>query len=138
MPPTPHDQAERALAEALRARARLLEPQIAAAFQGVPGAFAVFAMLRMTKAFEQTRQQDRARALKAAAAPELAELLRCLARPSWKSIVELEKGCGRLYGLIDPFYDGPSGMVDRIAEALGVELDPPPTLEDFLKKGGSR
>lgn len=136
MPP-PNPQ-ERAYAEALRARVRAAEPLIAERLAQIRGGYAVFALLRATKTFEATRQQDVARARKAAQSPELAQLIKCLKRPGWSSVLTLEKACGRKFGLIDPFYDGPSGVVDLIAEALGVQLDPPPRLDDFTPKGAKR
>lgn len=124
--PNPRTDAERRYAQVLRGRAKAIEPEIAGALVNVPGAWAVFAMFKSTELFRATRQQDRRKAVQAAGVPEMDAALRCLSRPSWKSVLELEALCGRQYGLLDPFYDGPSGMADRIAAALGIELDPPP------------
>lgn len=124
--PDPRKDAERAYQQALRDRAKALEPAVAEALAAMPGGWACFHLLRQTEAFRATRQQDRRRASLAASSPEIDRALRCVRFPCWKSVLRLEALCGRQYGLLDPFYDGPSGMADRIAAALGIEVDPPP------------
>jgi hypothetical protein len=124
--PDPRMEADRRYAQVLRDRAAAMQPAIAGAITNVPGGWAVFAMFKSTELFRATRNQDLRKAIAAATAPQMEVALRCVSRPSWKSVLELEALCGRQFGLLDPFYDGPSGMADRIAAAMGIEVDPPP------------
>ncbi|MFN0133452.1 MAG: ParB/RepB/Spo0J family partition protein [Phycisphaerales bacterium] len=126
--------AQNAWSIAMRKRASDIEPAIAAKLLSTPGLWAVYKLIRGTKEFEATHHHDPAKAAKAANSPAMAALLKELARPGWDSIVKLEKSCGRKFGLIDAWRDGPSGMIDRFAAALGIELDAPPTIDDFLPK----
>jgi hypothetical protein len=125
-------RAEGQLDDALRKEAGKLEPKIAAALAKTKGAWVVYHLIRQSKLFQATEHHDEAKKRKAAASPELARLLTLLKKPSWEAVLELEKHCGTKYALIEEWDDGPSGMARKLAEALGVELDPAPTLEDFL------
>lgn len=121
-------------AEAMRKRANDLEPKIAARIHNKPGLWSVYMLFRKTKAYEATHHHDMAKALRAADSPAIGVLLKALGDPSWASILKVEKECGRRYGLLDAWRDGPSGMAEKIAEALGIEVTQAPTVESFLPK----
>jgi len=138
--PSAADEAKRARDEALRqwhrameALANGLEPAIAKALAAKPGAWAVYHLFRESKLYQSTQGGD-AKAARWVASAEMNSLLQMLSQPTWKAVLTLERGCGRMYDLIDGWYDGKSGMADRIAQALGISIDPPPTVEDFLPK----
>lgn len=127
------DEATREWQRAMEERADELQPAIAKALAAKPGAWAVYHLFRETKLYQATQAGD-AKAAKAVASAEMNTLLQMLANPTWDAVLTLERGCGRMYDLIDSWYDGKSGMADRIAQALGISIDPPPTVEDFLPK----
>lgn len=125
--------------EAMRKRAKELEPKIAATLMTTPGLWSIYVIFRKTKTCEATEHHEESKAARAANSPALAALLKCLdpgvdAVKGWKAILTLEKECGQRFGLIDHWRDGPSGMADKIAAALGIEVDPAPTVEDFMPK----
>lgn len=128
-PPTTDRHAQRAWDHAMRDRSAAAEESLAAALRRSPGAFSLLVLLRQTKVFQATQTNDRAKAVRAAAEPQLLELVGLLERPSWKAVLRLERACGRNYGLLDHWKDGPSGMTDMVCEALGVELPAAPTIE---------
>lgn len=127
-------EAEKAWEEAMRQRAKKIGSLIGPIVARKPGLFAAFVLFTRAKVFEGTRHYDAAKARRAAQSPAMASLLKRLTTHSWDDIVALEKECGRVFGLLDEWRDGPSGMADKIAEALGVELEAAPTVEDFLPK----
>lgn len=118
---------------AMEDRAIKLEPTIAAVLAKKPGAWAVFKIFTETKLFRSTRGRDK-KAARTVESPMMLSLLKELAAPSWESILTMEKDCGVRYGLLQNWYDGPSGMADKIAAALGVQVGPAPTIEDFMPK----
>lgn len=128
------EQANNQLHEALQQRARETEKKILAALAKKPGQWALVSLLLRTKDFENTRHHDVKKARKAVEAPGMKTLLSLLQSPSWESLLKLEQQCGRRFGLLSAWHDGPSGMADAIAAAVGVELDAPPTIEDFLEQ----
>lgn len=121
--------AQRAWDTAMRERSAAAEPAIAAALRQSAGSFAVLALLRQTKRYQATQANDRTKALRAVAEPELLELVGLLERPSWRAVLRLERACGRNYGLLEHWKDGPSGMTDLVCDVLGVELPAAPTIE---------
>lgn len=125
-------QAQQEWAEHMRERAQTLEPVIAAALMASPGSWSSYMILRKTKLFEATHHCDLIKARKASEAPALLALLNHLSEPSWEGLVRIEEQCGRRYGLLDAWRDGPSGMADKFALALRLSIDPPPAVEDFL------
>ncbi len=118
--------------EAMRQRAKELEPQIAAKVMAVPGLWTIYTILRKTKLFEATHHYNSEKASRAASSPAMASLLKHLSAPSWSAIAAIEKDCGRRFGLLDHWRDGPSGMADKIAAALGIEIAAAPTVDSFL------
>lgn len=120
--------------EAMRKRANKLEPQIAAKVMNKPGLLAAYTLLRKTELYEATHHYNAEKAIRAANSPAMAGLLKLLANPDWSAICKIEKDCGRRFGLLDGWRDGPSGMAEKIAQALGIETTEAPTLESFLPK----
>jgi len=120
--------------DAMRAKADELEPKIAAAVLKTPGLWTVYTLLRKTKLFESTQHHQSEKARRAAESPAMATMLKLLAKPSWETVLKLEKDCGRRYGILDNWRDGPSGMALKLAAALGIEVEPEPKVEDFLPK----
>lgn len=127
------EEANSQLHEALQKRAGETEKKILAALAKKPGQWALVLLMMKTKDFENTRHHDKKKARKAVEAPGMKTLLSLLQTPSWESLLQIEQQCGRRFGLLTAWYDGPSGMADAIAAAVGVELDAPPTIDDFLK-----
>lgn len=130
-------EAERAWEEEMRQRAKKIGSLIGPIVAKKPGLFAAFVLFTRAKVFEGTRHYDAAKARRAAQSPAMASMLKRLTTHNWDDIVALEKECGRVFGLLDEWRDGPSGMADKIAEALGVEIEAAPTVEDFLPKEGA-
>lgn len=126
----------RAWERSMRDRSMQAEPRIAAALRETPGAYAVLTLLRATRPYQATQSNDRVKSVRATHEPELEALIGLLARPNWKAVLRLEKACGRSYGLLDHFKDGPSGMTDRVCDALGVELPAARSIESFIRRGG--
>lgn len=120
--------------EAMRKRAQELEPKIAAKVIATPGLWSVYMLFRKTKIYEATHHYDATKAGRAASSPAMVGLLKTLSAPGWDAIKKIEKDCGRRFGLLDAWRDGPSGMADKIAEALGIETTQAPTVESFLPK----
>ena len=121
-------------AEAMRKRAQEIEPKIAGKIMATPGLWSVYMLFRKTKIYEGTHHYSAEKAARAANSPAMVSLLKTLAAPNWAAICKIEKDCGRRFGLLDAWRDGPSGMADKIARALGIEVGEPPTLESFLPK----
>lgn len=126
------EEAEGKLGDALVERCKQTEPLVAAALAKTPGHWALFKLLTCTKLFEATEHYQEKKARSAAKSPGMKRALALLAKPSWESVIELEKECGRKFGLFQPYQDRLCGMSDLVAEALGIELPPRPTVEDFL------
>lgn len=124
-------QAERQWKDAMRARVKTIEPKLAKALAKTPGAWSIYMLFRATKLFGETRGS---KAAKFVESPGMAALLKLLSTPNWAALLEIEKQCGRQFALLDEWKDAENGMADKIAAALGVEVDAPPTVEDFLPK----
>ncbi|QQS08647.1 MAG: ParB N-terminal domain-containing protein [Phycisphaerales bacterium] len=121
--------------DAIREWARKkVEPEMVKKVLATPGLFTILKMITATKLYQATEHWQNSKATKAAEAPGLQRLLKFLEKPDWKGIVEIEKECGRRFGLIEPHSDGVSGMAERFAKAMGIDVDDPPVLEDFLPK----
>lgn len=123
--------AERQLRDALQRRAKTIGPMIAKELAKRPGAWSVYMLFRMTKLFQDTGGNKAERVVNS---PGMSALLKLLNTPSWDAVLEIEKQCGRQFSLIDEWNDSGNGMADKIAAALGIELDAAPTLHDFLPK----
>lgn len=111
-----------------------VEPEIVRKVLATPGLFTIYMMIRATKLYDATEHYDIKKATKAAEAPGLQRLLKFLEKPGWKGVLEIEKECGRRFGLIDAYGDGKSGMAEKFAKAMGIDADDPPVLEDFMPK----
>lgn len=121
------------LNDALQKRVGSTEKLVLAKLAKTPGQWALLKLLMCTKDFERTHHHDKVKAQKAAAAPGMKSLLQALTSPSWESLLQIEQQCGRRFGLFSDWHDGPSGMADAIAEVLGIEQEPAPTLDQFLE-----
>jgi hypothetical protein len=127
------EEAEDKLDEAMNKRAKELIPQIHKALERKPGAWSMLKILQETKLYKDT-QADGDRGRRAAMNGGLWNHLVKLAEPSFNGLLTIEKDAGRKYGLFDEWYDGPSGVVELVAKALGIAVDDAPTIEDFLPK----
>lgn len=126
--------AENKWVESMRARAKRLEPEIARALAQTPGAWALLVILAHAKPIQACNNGDHVRARKAVDSPAVSQLLGLLKAPGWDGILAAERQSGRMHGLIDPWYDGPSGFAEKLAGVLGIEVDPAPTIESYLPK----
>lgn len=127
------EEARLKLNDALQRRVASTEKLVLAKLAKTPGQWALVKLLMCTKDFEATHHHDKTKARKAAAAPGMRSLLQALVNPSWESLLRIEQQCGRRFGFFSDWHDGPSGMADAIAEVLGIEQEPAPTLEQFLE-----
>jgi hypothetical protein len=127
-------KAEDELRAALRQRCEKYEPAIVKKVLATPGLWSVLRILQCTKLYEATCSYDHDKAKKAAQVPGLRHLVNLLKDPSWNAIVEMEESCGRRFGVLDKHADGASGVAEMIFDALGIETEPVPTLEDFMPK----
>lgn len=130
--------ANQAWLNATREWAKALEPAIAAALAKKPGAWSVYTLIRKSKPYEKTRNHNPTLAAKAAGAVDFLQLVNLLALDksdlAVEHLVKIEKQCGTRLTLIEPWYDGPSGVAGLFADALNIEHDPQPSLEDFKPK----
>ncbi len=122
---------------AMSARARSLTPKLAKALAKTPGAWAMLSLFRESKMYAAS-QGGASKGERIVRSPGMASLLKHLAAPSMEGVLAMEKECGRQFDLLEPWYDGRSGMADAIAKAMGIDLGPIPTVEDFLPKPKAR
>lgn len=115
-------------------RAQAAEAPIAKALAKKPGAWAVLQLVLSSKPYEATHDYNDAKRERAVASSKFRSLINLLAKPDWEAVVAVEKECGRQYAIFDNWHDGYSGVVDLIAEALGVELPAAPKVESFYPK----
>lgn len=126
--------AQNKLVVALRARCKAFIPQLARALKD-PGAWAVYHLFTCTKVYQATQAADPLRSGRAVEGAPMASLLAALKKaPSWEAVVAMAKESGRQFDLLDDFYDGQSGIVEKLADVYGIKLPPPPRIEDFLPK----
>lgn len=128
------ENAERKWHAEMEKRAREIEPKIAAKLLANPGTWAVYTLLRLTKIYEGTHHYQSEKRQRAADSPAMAALLKHLQKPGWDAVVAIAKECDRRSDLLRIYSDGRSGMAEKFAAALGIELMPAPTLESFLPK----
>ncbi|MGH7243638.1 MAG: ParB/RepB/Spo0J family partition protein [Phycisphaerales bacterium] len=98
----------------------------------VPGRFAMFALVRCTKAYEKVATWNMKPAdLKS---PDFLHALRLVEKPSIENAIELEKMAGKNYGLfVPPRIDhSPPEMVHFILTTLSVAVDAPPVEKEYI------
>lgn len=127
-------EANRQWQTAMMKRAQAAEGPIGKALAKKPGAWAVMKLVLSSKPYEATHDYNEAKRERALASSKFLTLVNSLADPSWDAVVAIEKECGRQFALFDAWRDGPSGVVDLIAKALGVDLPEPPAVESFYPK----
>jgi len=134
-PVNPVVQAERKWRDAMRERCRkVIEPAIKRFFPMNPGLWALFTLFKETTIFRATQSHNDGSARRAVESAELNAALKIMMARDWEAVLKIEKMCGRKETFFEDWYDGPSGMADKVAAALGVKLPPPPKLEEFLPK----
>lgn len=133
------ENAENVFDDAMIKWTRTHTPAVTKAINSKPGAWALLKILLDTKAAEATEHHDIKQRRKAMRNPELLGLINVLSTPNWDGLLKLEKACGRNYGLFQ-FRHDQSGIVELIAKALGLKLDPAPDYDQVfaaeLKKAG--
>lgn len=133
--------AERKLDDAHRARLKKLEPLLAKALQLNPGMWSMYKILREHPLIRKLEAHN-AKPETIMAGAEFKRLIAYFVNPSWGNLQQIEKGCGRNFGLFDDWLDGPSGFADAICTACGIdvvrEVGARPKLEDFLPKEKSK
>lgn len=127
-------EAKRQWQTAMMKRAQASEGPIGKALAKKPGAWAVMKLVLSSKPYEATHDYNDAKCERALASSRFLTLVNSLADPCWDAVVAIEKECGRQFALFDAWRDGPSGVVDLIAKALGVDLPEAPALESFYPK----
>jgi hypothetical protein len=122
------------LGAAQREWAKKAEPLLARELMKTPGAWTLYKIFREHPAVRKLEGHN-VKGEKVMAAPEFRQALQLLtSAPSLEVFAALEKGCGRKFGLLDEWRDVESGLAMKLMEAYGIEVDAPPTLEDFLPK----
>jgi uncharacterized ParB-like nuclease family protein len=133
----PKLKARRELGDALMARAKKLEPALAAAMAKVPGAWAMYQIFRDHPLVRKLEAYN-AKPEKILPGAEFRGLLKLVTEPSLEHLVALEKGCHRKFGLFHSHADGGSGLAEAVCEAFGIdveaELGPRPTVADFMPR----
>jgi len=128
------DRAENQLRDARHKRVKDFEKLLAGKLKTKPGWWVVYHLFTESKIYQATQGGQPKAVERVLKSPEFAAALKAAANPSWESVLTLEKTCGRNFDLVDTWYDAKSGVLDHIAEALGIEISPAPTLEQFLPK----
>ena len=118
--------------QAMNERANTLEKKLVNVLSKIPGALACFKIFRETKVVQASQGYERGGQIKGAAA--IKSLLANVRTPTVPGLIKLEQAAGLKFGLIDSYYDGPSGLADIIATELGIDLGKAPTVEQFLPK----
>lgn len=130
--PSPEKVASEKLKDALQQRCRkVIEPALKKLFPLNPGMWALFTIFKETVIFRQT-QGDNAASKRAIESPGLIAALKLVKAGTFESLIELEKLCGRKETFFDPWYDGPSGIAEKVAAFFELDVPPPPRLEDFM------
>lgn len=117
---------------AMEARANALEKKLVSLLSKTPGALACFKIFKETKLVQASQGVQPGDQIKSAAA--IKALLAHVKTPTIAGIVKLEQAAGLKFGLVDAYYDGPSGLADIIAAELGIDMGKAPTVEQFLPK----
>ncbi len=139
--PDPREAAQRQLEKVLQERSKKLEPLIAAVLSKIPGAWAVYAIVKEHHGLIRGTEAHNAKPEKLArlfAGAEFKGLMAHVLNPSIEAFVRIEKGCGRQFDLLDHWYDGKSGLAEATAAELGIdvvdEIGARPTIDDFMPK----
>lgn len=125
-------EAENKWGRAMEERANALEKKLVSLLSKTPGALACFKIFRETKVVQASQGTQPGGQIKGAAA--IKNLLADVRKPTVAGLIKLEQAAGLKFGLIDSYYDGPSGLADIIATELGIDLGKAPTIEQFLPK----
>lgn len=115
---------------AMEARANALEKKLVSLLSKTPGALACFKIFKETKLVQASQGVQPGDQIKSPAA--IKALLAHVKTPTIAGIVKLEQAAGLKFGLVDAYYDGPSGLADIIAGELGIDIGKAPTIESFL------
>lgn len=135
---TPELAAAREYCRLMAERAVLLEKHVAAVLNKTPGRWALFALLRLSKAWEGCRHWSLVKRRRAVEHASFTSLCQLVAGQVTTGVVrKLERNCGTRYGLFSDQRVKESGAVDKLAAALGIEVDqvcggPAPRLEDLI------
>lgn len=126
--------AQEKLDTALEARAVSAKKAIDAALAKIPGAALLLDLLKNTAAFRGMHDSwNNTKAKRVASSPAVASALKKLKKPTLDHFLAIEKETrGRLVS-IEAWRDKDNGFVDVLAKVLGVEVEPAPTLDQFLK-----
>lgn len=116
---------------ALQRRAQEFEEALVSHLAKTPGSLAMFHVLKETKAY-QAAQGDSPKSKKQAVLPAFRELIQRVSTPSLENLIKLESAAGLRFNVIDEYNDADSGMLDTIADVLGVQIPKAPSLEQFL------
>ncbi|MFO0833690.1 MAG: ParB/RepB/Spo0J family partition protein [Phycisphaerales bacterium] len=126
-------EAEGKLDAALEDRATKARKAIDAALAKIPGAALLLDLLLRTKAFEgMSNSYDRKKARRVASSPAVASAIRKLKKPTLQHFLAIEKEHRGRLDSISTWADRDNGFVDVLAKALGVDVEPAPTLDQFL------
>lgn len=125
--------AQEKLDTALEARAVSAKKAIDAALAKIPGAALLLNMLYDAAAFRGLRDHwNNTRRRKVARSPGVASALKKLKKPTLDHFIAIEKERRGELVSIETWRDKDSGFVDVLAKVLGVEVEPAPTLKQFL------
>lgn len=126
-------EAEGKLDAALEDRAAKARKAIDAALAKIPGAALLLDLLLRTKAFEgMSNSYDRKKARRVASSPAVASAVKKLKKPTLQHFLAIEKEHRGRLDSISTWADRDNGFVDVLAKALGVDVEPAPTLDQFL------
>jgi len=126
-------EAERKLEVALENRAAKAKKAIDAALARIPGAALLLDLLLGTSAFRgMSSSYNLKKAQRVASSPAVASAVKKLKKPTLEHFVAIEKELRSGLNSISTWTDRNNGFVDVLAKALGVEVEPAPTLDQFL------
>ena len=126
-------EAARKLEVALENRAAKAKKAIDAALARIPGAALLLDLLLGTSAFRgMSSSYDLKKAQRVASSPAVASAVKKLKKPTLEHFVAIEKELRSGLNSISTWTDRNNGFVDVLAKALGVEVEPAPTLDQFL------
>lgn len=127
-------EAQRKLRQARRDIVDKISSQIGKVMAETPYAFAMYCMLEHSKLVQACLHPQEKKRERALQTPGMKSLLANFAKPSATGLLELEKTCGRRFGLFNTYNTEGTEFAIAVAEAMGIDVGEAPKLEDYLPK----
>lgn len=117
---------------AKREHIRKISEQLGKVIANKPYVFAMFSMLDSNKLVQACMVGQEKKRQKAIQSPAMKLLLKHMANPSPEGVLEIEKTCGRQFGLMEGYNAEGHEFACELAKTLGINVGKVPQLSDFL------